>query len=195
MLLVEKIVGNSKTEPWASRLSGATIDVLELTQWEAQKNLLRKETRGKTFFAIALERGKTLCDGDILFWDELTKKAVVCRVILDEVMEIDVRRLMDAPRYELCERCIALGHALGNQHWPTVFQDGFAYVPLTVNRLVMQSVMNTHHFKDISFRFITGEEAAARLEPAVMKRLFGGTGHDAHSHKEAGHNHDTCHCH
>ena len=120
--------------------------------------------------------------------------------------------IRDSPE-QLIERCVQLGHALGNQHWPAIVQNGFVYVPMAVNRLVMNSVMNTHHFKDITFRFAPGSEIVDLLEPTQARRLFGGTerpmdgGHthaplDGHAHHHAhhhmhtheGHCHDGC-CH
>ena len=43
--------------------------------------------------------------------------------------------------------CVELGHALGNQHWPALVKGSLVYVPLTVDRKVMASVMNTHRFE------------------------------------------------
>ena len=100
-----------------------------------------------------------------------------------------------------------------SQHLPAIVQNGFVYVPMAVNRLVMNSVMNTHHFKDITFRFAPGSEIVDLLEPTQARRLFGGTerpmdgGHTHaspgghahlhdhhHTHAHEGHCHDG-HCH
>ncbi|MFQ8738583.1 MAG: hypothetical protein ACLSAH_23405, partial [Bilophila wadsworthia] len=116
-----------------------------------------------------------LHDGDILLWDEKTKQAVICKIDLCEVLIIDLSGLQKLPADQLIERCVQLGHALGNQHWPAIVQNGFVYVPMAVNRLVMNSVMNTHHFKDITFRFAPGS-GIDLLEPTQARRLFGGTG-------------------
>ena len=67
---------------------------------------------------------------------------------------------------------------------------------MAVNRLVMNSVMNTHHFKDITFRFAPGSEIVDLLEPTQPAVSFGGTerpmdgGHthaspDGHAHHHA----------
>ena len=135
------------------------IDTLELSQWDAQKNRLRKDTRNGQAIAVSLDRNAFLHDGDILLWDEKTKQAVICKIDLCEVLIIDLGGLQKLPADQLIERCVQLGHALGNQHWPAIVQNGFVYVPMAVNRLVMNSVMNTHHFKDITFRFAPGSES------------------------------------
>ena len=64
-----------------ARLRGADMDWLELSQWDAQKNRLRKESLGGKSVAVALERGQSLHDGDILDWDEEHRRAVICRII------------------------------------------------------------------------------------------------------------------
>ncbi len=213
MQLVETILGNASDPAWKAKLADAAIDTLELSQWDAQKNRLRKETaQGKTI-AISLERDAFLHDGDVLLWDETTKEAVLCRIDLCDVLVVDLADLQKLPTDQLVERCVRLGHALGNQHWPAIVQGGFVYVPMAVNRLVMNSVMNTHHFKDITYRFAAGSEVLEKLEPAQARRLFGGTerptdgghGHapDGHAHghgDHAGHcghkhEHDHEHCH
>ena len=169
MQLVENVLGNSNDPVWKARLADAAIDTLELSQWDAQKNRLRKDTRNGQAIAVSL----------------------------------DLSGLQKLPPEQLIERCVQLGHALGNQHWPAIVQNGFVYVPMAVNRLVMNSVMNTHHFKDITFRFAPGSEIVELLEPTQARRLFGGTerpmdgGHthaspDGHAHHH-GHHHTHAH--
>lgn len=191
MQIVETVLGNINDEAWKNRLAEAEIDILELSQWDAQKNRLRKDTRDGMTLAVSLERDAFLHDGDVLLWDDGEKKAVVCSIDLCDVLVIDLSGLQDLPPERLIERCVQLGHALGNQHWPAVVQDGFAYVPLAINRLVMNSMMNTHHFADITFRFAPGAEIADKLDPSQARRLFGGTerpmdGGHGHAH---GHHH------
>lgn len=193
MHIVETVLGNIKDEAWKDRLAEAEIDLLELSQWDAQKNRLRKDTRNGQTVAVSLDRDTFLRDGDVLLWDDGENRAVVCNIDLCDVLVVDLSDLRKLPPEQFIERCVQLGHALGNQHWPAVVQDGFVYVPLAVNRLVMNSVMNTHHFADISFRFVPGAEIPDKLDPSQARRLFGGTeqpmqgGHShAHGHTHAG---------
>ena len=204
MHIVEKVLGNSHDAEWKERLKGAELDTLELSQWDAQKNRLRKETSGGLSIAVSLDRNVFLHDGDVLFWDEAARKAVLCKIDLCEVLVIDLSGLEKLPEAQRIERCVQLGHALGNQHWPAIVQNGCVYVPMAVNRLVMNSVMNTHHFDGISFRFAPGAEIAALLNPEQSRRLFGGTERPAdggHSHAHAceqNHKHEhehNGHCH
>lgn len=76
--------------------------------------------------------------------------------------------------------CVELGHALGNQHWPAVIRGTRVYVPLTIARTVMASVMKTHAFEGISCAFAPGAEVISYLAPHEARRLFGAA--DGHRH-------------
>ena len=78
--------------------------------------------------------------------------------------------------------CVELGHAMGNQHWPALVKDNAVYVPLTVDRKVMASVMNTHRFEGIRYEFVPGREVIPYLAPHESRRLFGGAEGPVHSH-------------
>lgn len=193
MHLVEKVLGNIRDPEWKERLDGAEVDRLELSQWDAQKNRLRKETAGGLLLAVSLDRDAFLRDGDVLLWDEAARRAVLCRIDLCEVLVIDLSGLRDLPAGQIIERCVQLGHALGNQHWPAVVQDGFVYVPMAVNRLVMNSVMQTHHFTGISYSFAPGAEILDKLNPSQARRLFGGSERPMDGGHSHGHGHELLH--
>jgi urease accessory protein len=183
LVRVAAIVGRATDNGWPGRLSGARVDMLRLDQAEAQKSRLRKATDGGVEVAISLDRGTQLGDGDILLWDEARRTAIVARVDLNEVMIIDLSSLLDAPRDIAMTRCVELGHALGNQHWPAVVKGRQVYVPLTVARAVMASVMRTHSFEDVTYAFVPGAEVIPYLAPHEARRLFGAP--EEHRHRDA----------
>ncbi len=182
MILVEAVVGNVKDSAWADRLKGANKDVLSLDQWQAQKNRFRLKTAEGTEVAVALERNTHLHDGDILSWDEATHTAVVAHIQLQDVLVIHLKELTGEPAETLARTCFELGHALGNQHWPAVVKGTTVYVPLTVDRKVMASVMKTHAFAGITYEFLPGPEIIPYLAPHESRRLFGGANATPHSH-------------
>lgn len=194
MYLIESVLGRVDDPLWQRRLSSCAIDVLHLSQWDAQKNRLRRESSGGIPLAIALERGQSLHDGDILFWDAAAHLAVVCELALCEVLALELHSLCALPPLQLAMRALALGHALGNQHWPAVQNDGMIYVPVTVSRDVVSAVLKTHHFDDIPHRFLPGRTVAEHLGPELARRLFGGSEqheHHAHQHSAAHGHSDT----
>lgn len=182
MILIERPLGNADDPAWAQLLEGAVVDPLDLDQWQAQKNRFRLKTAAGVEVAVALERNTRLRDGDVLAWDEPNLTAIVARVSLKEVMVLRFDALLDRAPAELARACVELGHALGNQHWPAVVKGGAVYVPLTVDRKVMASVMRTHAFEGISCEFIPGCEAIPYLAPHEARRLFGGADSTPHVH-------------
>ena len=82
----------------------------------------------------------------------------------------------------MMQTCIELGHALGNQHWPAHVKGTRVFVPLTVDRKVMASVMNTHRFEDIHYEFVPGGDIVPYLAPHESRRLFGGAEGPVHTH-------------
>lgn len=195
MPLIETVLGNVNDTEWRARLAHARIDAVDLSQWDAQKSRLRKTTQGGLPLAVSLDRGETLHDGDILLWDEAEKRAVVCRIDLCDVLDIDVSGLEQAPPDRGIERAIQIGHALGNQHWPAVCRDGHVYVPVAVDRNVVASVMKAHHFAGVEYTFVPGREIANTLDPEQARRLFGGSEVPAHGHAPHAHGHPAHHHH
>ena len=185
MNLVENLLGNVRDAAWASRLEGGHVDPLMLDQWQAQKNRFRRKTEGGMEMAVTLERNTHLHDGDILHWDESTRTAVVARITLQEVLVIRVDDILGSAPETLARTCVELGHALGNQHWPAVVKGNAVYVPLTVDRKVMASVMRTHAFSGITYDFVAGSEVIPYLAPHESRRLFGGADSTPHSHLQA----------
>ncbi len=196
MLVIETIIGNIHETAWKARLEQATLDWLVLDQWEAQKSRLRKSSQNGLDLAISLPRGILLRDGDILKWDEAQGTATVARVNLKDVMVVELSALQTQNSEVLVRTCVELGHALGNQHWPAVVKGNRVFIPLTVDKKVMASVMKTHAFRGITYEFIPGSEVIPYLAPHESRRLFGGAEGPIHSHvEEHDHPHDHTHPH
>jgi urease accessory protein len=191
VILVEHIVGNLDDATWADRQSEIEIDYLALDHWEAQKNRLRKSSDGGVELAISLDRGVFLRSGDILFWDEEKGVAVVARITLKEVMVIQLDALVTQDTETLVRTAVELGHAIGNQHWPAIVKGEKVFVPLTVDRKVMSSVMRTHAFQGVTYDFVPGSEIIPYLAPHEARRLFGGAQAAVHTHtREHEHDHE-----
>lgn len=182
MIIIEGIVGNAREPQWRTRLEGADIDWLVLDQWEAQKSRLRKTTEREVELALSLDRNTHLHDGDILLWDENARQAVVARIHLKEVMVIDLAAVIGDDKDAIVRTVFELGHALGNQHWPAVVKGTRVFVPLTVDRKVMASVMKTHNLPGVRYDFSPGADVIPYMAPHEARRLFGGAGATPHSH-------------
>jgi len=182
MVVIEAVLGNANDPEWAARLAAADVDLLEVDQWEAQKSRFRKTTAKGTEVAVSLDRGRYIHEGDVLLWDARALSAVVARIELRDVMVVHLSELMAIAPKEAMRTCIELGHAMGNQHWPALVKDSLVYVPLTVDRKVMASVMDTHRFEGIRYEFMSGRDVVPYLAPHESRRLFGGAEGPVHSH-------------
>ncbi len=183
MTIYDKILGNvNRSEEWAAKLENAEIDYVFLDQWTAQKSRFLAKGVSGTEYPVALARHSQIVDGDVISYDPVAGKAVVLRIELSPVLVVDLAGLADKSPAEIIRVSVELGHAIGNQHWPAVVKETKVYVPLTVDKKVMLSVMETHHIEGISFEFQTGVDVIPFLAPHEIRRLFGGAGHESHAH-------------
>ncbi|WON76277.1 urease accessory protein UreE [Serratia sp. UGAL515B_01] len=182
MILIENIIGNAKDDPsWLEKTKGYQHDVLALEQWEAQKSRCRKQSEQGIDIGIALDRHVRLTDGDILLCDDEKKYLLTIRINLREVMVIHLESLEKVSFEASIKRVFELGHALGNQHWKSVIKGVQVYVPLTVEKKMMNSVMKTHGYSESEYRFVSGETVLPFLTPSESRLLFGGA-EDSHVH-------------
>lgn len=193
MKVYTEIIGNIYQSPeWGEKLKDATIEYVYLDQWTAQKSrFLGKSDKGEEY-PIALKRHSQIIDGDVIYFSPEENKAVVLRIDLSPVLVIDMGALAQNDPETMIRISVELGHAIGNQHWPAVVKGTKVYVPLTVDKKVMLSVMETHHIEGITYEFQKGLEIIPYLAPHEIRRLFGGAGQESHSHEEG---HNACHEH
>lgn len=144
---------------------------------------------------MALKRHSQIENGDILEYDAAQNKAVVIRIELKPVMVVDLQQIVRKNPEEIIRFCVELGHAIGNQHWPAIVKGTTLYIPLTVDKKVMTSVMDTHHFEDITYEFQSGLEVIPFLAPHEIRKLFGGSSQDITHHHEHVHDHGITHDH
>lgn len=193
MTVYSEILGNMLREPgWEEKLKDFEIDYIPLDQWTAQKSRFLAKGASGMEYPVALKRHTQVADGDIIYYDPETRKAAVLRIELNPVMVVELDGMVSHKPEELIRVALELGHAIGNQHWPAVVKGTKVYVPLTVDKKVMMSVMETHHIEGITFRFEKGFDVIPFLLPHEIRRLFGGAGHESHAHT---HSHDHAHGH
>ena len=198
MEVITEILGNAHSPEWKEKLASAHIETLYLDQWTAQKSrFLVKGDHGNEY-PIALKRGSRVADGDIIAYDPANGTAAVLRLDLSNVLVIDMDGLEGLSPEDIIRISVELGHAIGNQHWPAVVKGTKVYVPLTVDKKVMLSVMETHNIEGITYSFQPGTDIIPYLAPHEVRRLFGGASHESHSHEHChcdGHDHDHDHHH
>lgn len=196
MEVITEILGNVNDHAWHERLfhgdKAYDLENIYLDQWTAQKSrFLAKSDKGNEY-PIALKRGAAIKDGDIIGVDDEKKTATLLRLSLNDVLVIDLGGLVaKSPQDILCVS-VELGHAIGNQHWPAVIRDTKVYVPMTVDKKVMLSVLDTHNIDGITYCFEKGSEVIPYLAPHEIRGLFGGASQE---NVDGGHHHDHHHHH
>ncbi len=192
MKIFSEIRGNIHAPEWREKLKCTDFEYLDLDQWTAQKSRFVLKSDQEIEYAVALARHAQLLDGDILDYDPIKERAVVIRIRLSDVLVIDLAALARQRAETIIHTAVELGHAIGNQHWPAVIKGTTVYVPLTVDKKVMDSVMRTHHIEGITYSFQPGAEVIPYMAPHEIRRLFGGTGPDSEVHhhdQHYAHNH------
>ncbi|MCX4281808.1 urease accessory protein UreE [Alistipes muris] len=189
MKIYSAIVGNLHAPEWAERAAEADIETVELDQWTAQKSRFVAPGDRGSEYAVALERHSQLLDGDILEYDADANRMVALRIRLNDVLVADLGELASERPEEIIHIALELGHAIGNQHWPAVVKGTKVYVPLTVDKKVMDSVMRTHRIEHVYCSFQPGSEVIPYLAPHEIRRLFGGANHE----NETEHHHHHAH--
>ncbi len=182
MTVFSEILGNINTPEWTRKTEGFTVESIILDQWTAQKSRFLATSDLGVEYPIALRRQSQIADGDIVAFDPDEKKVVVLRLGLNPVLEIDLGELATLSPEEIIRHSVELGHAIGNQHWPAVVKGTKVFVPLTVDKKVMMSVMETHDIPHIYYNFHEASEVIPYMAPQEIRRLFGGASHQSHSH-------------
>lgn len=169
MIVIERTLGNIEEDARLRDLyrqwqAGGHAEIVELTPLEAQKGRLRTATDKGTSLGMSLGRGTALRDGDVLYLNEPEGRMIVARLKPEEVLVIIVKPA--ASDAELLRVAVRLGHVLGNQHWPVKIEGRSVYVPVSVDRKVMETVLKTYDLRGIEWRFEQGSVGAiARVIP------------------------------
>ena len=193
MKIFTRIIGNVAAPEWRERAAAADKEYIELDQWTAQKSRFVARSRGGEECAVALKRRSQLLDGDVLAYRPDERRLLVVRLQLNEVLVAELGALLELEPAEAIRTALEFGHAIGNQHWPAVVRGTQVYIPLTVDRKVMESVMKTHHIENIAYSFRPAEGVIPYLAPHEIRRLFGGASREshAHTHECGSHHHDS----
>jgi urease accessory protein UreF/urease accessory protein UreE len=184
MKIYKQILGNIwQDSEWRERSHHVKVRTVHLDGWMAQKTRLLAHDDLGTVVPISVDRRVRLTDGDVLDYCPEGGWMLLLRVHLNEVLEIAFNG--SAGGEERLRAAFELGHAIGNQHWPAVVKGERVFVPLTVDKTVMLSVLNTHHIEGTDYHFRSGVEVIPYLAPHEVRRLFGGTLDVLHTHENA----------
>lgn len=147
MKIYTEIIGNLHDPEWAEKAREAEIEYIDLDQWTAQKSRFVIKGDRENEYAVALKRHWQMLDGDIIEYLPEQRRIAAIRIRLNDVLVADLSDLARKTPETIIHISVELGHAIGNQHWPAVVKGTKVYIPLTVDKKVMDSVMRTHHIE------------------------------------------------
>ncbi len=180
MIRVTEILGNIHSGGWNSEAEQLNVRRIDIKEWTAQKSRFVAYDDFGEEYHFCLDRHTQLRDGDVVAFDKDANLITIINLHLQDIMVIDMRELLNQPLDVALSLAVEIGHALGNQHWAAVVRGKKIYVPLILDRKVMQSVMQSHHFDHISFSFRPAQEVIPYLSPQEVRRLLGGSHGDSH---------------
>ncbi len=183
MLIVNEILGNINNDlKWEELYNDVRykdcVQTIMFTRKESERSRLYKKLPGfDEEIGINLKRGTILHDGDVLYYKKGEKMFVV-KIEAEEMMVLHfVEKFHEDKMLELA---VKLGHAIGNQHWQMKVVEGKIYVPIMIDKKVMESVMKTHNIPGVKYYF--EEEVREQILNGKCS-LLQNTSHYHHQHK------------
>jgi len=183
MLVINQVLGNINTdEKWKALYqvmrSEDYVQTIMFTRKESERSRLYKKLQGfDEELGINIKRGTILHAGDVLYYKEGENMFVV-DIEPEEMMVLHfVEKFHEDKMLELA---VKLGHAIGNQHWQMKVVGGKIYVPIMIDKKVMESVMKTHNIPGVKYYF--EEEVGEQILSGKYGSLQN-LPHDHHQHK------------
>lgn len=139
-LLAQTYLGNWTTDPdlchqlQHAAAAGRRLEVT-LTPDDCRKSRILADTANGTAIGIVKTRGWTLTAGDV--FETADGDFVVVQVQHPEVLVLSLPE--DAVGH--AAQLVQLGHTLGNHHWPIAIVNNKVYVPLVVDRQVIETTL------------------------------------------------------
>ena len=185
MLIINEILGNINTDvKWEKLYSEPgykdCVQTIMFTRKESERSRLYKKLPGfDEEIGINIKRGTILHDGDVLYY----KKSENMFVVDIEPEEMMVLHFVEKFHEDkMLELAVKLGHAIGNQHWQMKVVGGKIYVPIMIDKKVMESVMKTHNIPGVKYYF--EDEVGGQILNGKYGLLQNTShDHDHHQHK------------
>ncbi len=183
MLSINEILGNINTDEKWKELYNVMyrenhVQTIMFTRKESERcRLYKKLPEFDEEIGISLKRGTVLHGGDVIYYKK-GEKMFVAKIEAEEMMVLHfVEKFHEDKMLELA---VKLGHAIGNQHWQMKVVGRKIYVPIMIDKKVMESVIKTHNIPGVKYYF---EE---EVEEQILNGKYGllqNTSHDNHQHK------------
>lgn len=130
MLVADTYLGNVAEEDVATRVERTDPLSVTLTDTERRRSRVRTTAEDGTDLGIVV--AESLADGDVLVADD--------RLVLVSLAAIEAM-VLTFERAVLPSGSVALGHAIGNRHWPLAIDDGRVLLPVVETRERMEALI------------------------------------------------------
>lgn len=142
MRRVDGVVGNRHDDPdlderIAAHNDAGTLERVRIDSGERKKSRLRVETDAGTDLGIVVGDAD-LRSGDVLFVDD--NRAAVVTFETREAFVVE----LPAPTEPALAAVAEFGHRVGNQHWDIAVESGTVYVPVDVEKRVLEDVLGPY---------------------------------------------------
>jgi len=200
MRRIDGVVGNRRDDPdlearIAAHEDAGTLEYVRIDSDERKKSRLRVETDAGTDLGIVVGDGE-LRSGDVLFVDD-----DAAAVVAFETREAFVVEL-PAPSESTLAAAAEFGHRVGNQHWDVAVEDGAVYVPVDVERRILEDVLGPYvpegartRYEEVEAELFVddGDGSVGEGEGHGHEHAHGGETDHSHTHSDGsdhGHSHD-----
>ncbi len=192
MRRIDGVVGNRGDDPdLGERIEAhdraGTLERVVIGSEERKKSRLRVETDAGTDLGIVVGDDE-LRSGDVLFEDD--DRAAIVTFETREAFVVE----LPAPSAATTSEAVEFGHRVGNQHWDIAIEGGAVYIPVEVEKRILEDVLGPYVPEGASTRY---EDVDAELFVDDGGASGHGDGPD-HSHGEGsdrGHTHGDGHSH
>ncbi|MFQ3283454.1 urease accessory protein UreE [Natronomonas sp.] len=195
MRRIDGVVGNRHDDPdlderIAAHDDAGTLERVRIDSGERKKSRLRVETDAGTDLGIVVGN-VDLRSGDVLFIDDNGAAVVTFETREAFVVELP------APTEPALAAVAEFGHRVGNQHWDIAVESGTVYVPVDVEKRVLEDVLKPYipdgaktGYESVEAELFVGDENASAGEGHEHAHtLDDGHGHE-HGDGEHPHSHE-----
>ncbi len=195
MRRIDGTVGNRHDDPdLGERIDehdrAGTLERVVIDSGERKKSRLRVETDAGTDLGIVVGDGE-LRSGDVLFVEESGAAVVVFETREAFVVELSAQEDTAAAA------AVEFGHRVGNQHWDIAVKDGAVYVPLDVEKRIVEDVLGpyvpaeaTTRYEEVDAElFLDDDGGSGNHHASGMDHSHGAESEHSHGHDDGEHEH------
>lgn len=154
MILAKEIIGNIYADEaygkmYDNFLKDDKLEKVLISSKDRKKNKIRISTDKDSDVGIIVTEEAKLSSGDVIFCDE--HRMIIVEVKKDYALVVDFDENIN--RHELLMRAVKFGHLIGNQHWTLMTKGNSVYLPIAIDKEVMETIIYGGNIPEITIRY------------------------------------------